>query len=80
MHDQLHEKALHFIRTSKDEAKIQELLDLIEDVDQRSELQEIWFKQQSKWSKASETGPRQLVNFTSESFKKYDNVKISKYL
>ena len=72
--DQLYQLAQEFIQNSDDQDKVQELLDLL-DEDQRSELLS-QYREKTQASKQGKNAKR-LVNFTTESFKKYDNVKIT---
>jgi len=66
----LYLKAQEFIQTSDDPDKVQELLDLL-DEEQRSELMS-----QYRGKTLSSQKSRQMVNFTTASFKKYDSVRV----
>ena len=68
--DVLYLKAQEFIQTSDDHEKIQELLNLL-DEDQRSVLLS-QYKEKTAKNKKKPTS----INFTAESFRKYDNVRI----
>ena len=70
--DSLYKKAQEFIQQSDDQDKIKELLDLL-DEDQRSSLL-------SQMAKSQQQSKRQLVNFTAESFKKYDRVRVGQFV
>ena len=72
--DDLYSQAQQFIQTSDDSTKIQQLLDLL-DEEQRSSLMSL-YQDKSKSSQQS----KKMVNFTTNSFKKYDNVKIVNFV
>lgn len=70
--DSLYQRAQEFIQTSDDHDKITELLNLL-DEDQRSTLM-------SQYKDKTLIKKPKLVNFTAESFKKFDSVKIVKFV
>lgn len=70
--DSLYLKAQEFIRTSDDYDKITELLNLL-DEDQRSTLV-------TQYKEKTLKRKPKLTNFTADSFKKYESVKIVKFV
>ena len=69
--DLLYAQAQEFIQKSDDQEKIKQLLDLLDEDKRSSLLQQYHEKTERR---------KQLVNFTQESFKKYENIKIQNFV
>ena len=64
----LYMRAQEFIQQSDDSEKIRQLLDLL-DEEKRSILLE-------QYKEKTQMMQRKMINYTQESYKKYDNIKI----